>query len=246
MEDRQFDALVKQLSQTRLSRLAVLRGMTAGAATALTGMILSPAESAAKVRRRKRRRRRDRKRDKVTLCHCPSKTLGTCQTIKVSSSAVVGHLAHGDFLGACEDFTVPALPQGATCTPLLQACAPTWLGGHPCCDAKAVCMPTNDTVPFAACVDATARPVPPWNDELEGECTSDAFCQANFSDPNIACLPTTLLTCDYRTKTSCCQRKTCPRGQGCAGGVACCLALADFEEHCCASGQSCTAAGCAL
>ena len=242
MEDRQFDALVKQLTRTRFSRPAVLRGMAAGAVAGLAGMMVSPAESAAKSRQRKRRRRRN----KVALCHCPSQIPGTCKTIKVSPSAVAGHLVHGDLPGACEGFTVPPLAAGATCTPLLQACAPTWLGGNPCCDAKAECRVTNDTVPFMACVDVTARPVPPWNSELDGECTSDAFCQANFSDPNIACLPKTVLTCDYRTKSKCCQRKVCPRGQGCAGGVACCASPPIGEEHCCAPGQSCYATGCTL
>jgi hypothetical protein len=60
MEDRQFDALIKRLTQTHLSRLDVMRGVAAGAFAVLTGVSLSPEESAARRKRKNRRKRNHR------------------------------------------------------------------------------------------------------------------------------------------------------------------------------------------
>src|SRR5215213_10692024 len=41
--------------------------------------------------------------DRVTICHIPPGNPGNAHTITVGAPAVDAHLAHGDFLGACED-----------------------------------------------------------------------------------------------------------------------------------------------
>nr|HNB50647.1 DUF5666 domain-containing protein [Anaerolineales bacterium] len=41
--------------------------------------------------------------DNVTICHIPSGNPSNAQTITVAASAVDAHLAHGDYLGACQD-----------------------------------------------------------------------------------------------------------------------------------------------
>ena len=40
--------------------------------------------------------------EKVTICHLPPGNPANSQTITVGAAAVPAHLAHGDYLGACE------------------------------------------------------------------------------------------------------------------------------------------------
>jgi hypothetical protein len=56
MDTERFDALVKRLETTRLTRGGAVRGLMAGALAAVAGAALSADETDAKRRRRRRRR----------------------------------------------------------------------------------------------------------------------------------------------------------------------------------------------
>jgi hypothetical protein len=242
MDDRQFDALVMRLTQTRLSRLQAVRRAAASALICLAGVSLSTDESAAKPQQRRaqhegngRKRGNDKKAKKnanLALCHQPGTPAE--KTILVAPDAVPGHLRHGDTLGPCGHIITQPPPPAGGCTPLLQVCWPEWLGGNPCCDANADCLYVNADVPAFFCLD----------DSKTG-CTSDADCVKRFSDPNIACLPHYAATC--RSGVSrCCQRRTCDPNHQCAQGAVCCASGGSFPDAvCCAAGQICnTITGC--
>jgi hypothetical protein len=84
MDGPTFDVLVKQLTQKRLTRLALLRGVAASALGGVTGATLAEARA---------------QQARVTLCHKP----GTADeaTIEVAEPAAEAHLGHGDTLGPC-------------------------------------------------------------------------------------------------------------------------------------------------
>ena len=102
MEGETFDDLVKRLTQTRLSRVAAVRGVLASAVVGLTGATRA-AETAARKRgkgkgkgnkRKGKRHVQAQAQPTVTLCH-------NGQTREVAQAALPGHLKHGDTLGPC-------------------------------------------------------------------------------------------------------------------------------------------------
>jgi hypothetical protein len=128
MEEGQFDALVKQVAQVRLSRLDALRGLAAGVVAGLAGVVRSEAESAAKSRHRPRTRKSQaahgQGQPKVTICH-------KGQTLEVAAPALNAHLAHGDTIGPC------GAPGGGTCRGLNELCG--LLAGSCCPGAGIIC-----------------------------------------------------------------------------------------------------------
>jgi hypothetical protein len=240
MDPTRFDRLARALGRPASRRDTL--GVLGGALALLRSTGLAQADPATTGRKagatsRGRGKREDApEQSTFPVCH-------NGKTLMLPIPAVQAHLNHGDMLGACGS-TISQPPQGTgQCTPLLQVCWPSWLGGNACCDANAECLPANLTVPAFFCLDKSTT-----------ACTSDAECQARFTDPNIACLPHFPATCRVvprngieKQVSSCCQRKLCPGGQGCAAGVACCDSPgSSLKEVCCAPGQSCTGTGCLL
>src|SRR5829696_6932868 len=100
MDGPTFDHLVKRLTQKRLTRGGLLRGVAASAVGAVTGATL--AEAAAQPK------------PKVTLCH--NRGGPAEQTREVPHPAVAAHLGHGDTLGPCPALgTPPSACAGGEC-----------------------------------------------------------------------------------------------------------------------------------
>jgi hypothetical protein len=51
-------------------------------------------------------------KDRVTICHIPPGNEQARHTLVISKSALAAHLAHGDFIGTCEDKPKPGNPKG--------------------------------------------------------------------------------------------------------------------------------------
>jgi hypothetical protein len=153
MDGEAFDALVKRLTQTRLSRLEAVRGVLATAVVGLPGVFLA-ADTAAKRKRKGARKKggkgkkpsHDRHHKlqrqgptKVTLCH-------NGQTIAVPPSAVSAHLGHGDTLGACGAPT----PSPEACAGIVDGPDPTGQCSH-CCQGVCCQLPANQCNPAGLC-----------------------------------------------------------------------------------------------
>ena len=158
MDDPQFDALVKRLTQRRLSRLDALRAVAASALAGMRGLALTADKSAAKLshgtrqgkdkpgkgehkRNAKRKDQRGHARAqgqaKVTLCH-------QGQTIDVPPSAVQTHLTHGDTVGACDAPT----PGPESCAGVVDGPDPSGQCSH-CCQGVCCQLPANQCNPPA-------------------------------------------------------------------------------------------------
>jgi hypothetical protein len=215
MDPSRFDRLARSLARpaSRRDALGVLGGALA---------LLGPASGRAQNRPRQQHAHRHVGADqpKVPVCH-------KGKTLLLPYPAVPAHLDHGDTLGSCgTSLTQPPPPTGG-CTPLLQICWPTWLGGNPCCDANAECHYVNGDVPAFFCLDAN-----------KAGCTSDTECRARFTDRNIACLQRFPATC-LPGVTTCCQRKLCPTGFECGAGAVCCNSGATLLQNaCCSANQT--------
>ena len=223
MDDRRFDGLLRVLHSrpggSRRALLAVFAGLGLPTASAL--------EAVAGHRKHKGKGKGHGKdKDKIHVCHCAPSHPSRCQTLRVPPAAVPGHLGHGDTLGPCgSSLTQPPPPTGG-CTPLLQICWPSWLGGNPCCDTNAECLYVNGDVPAFFCLD-----------QSKTGCTSDAECRARFTDPNIACLHHFPATCRSGV-ARCCQRKTCPTGDECEDAACCNSGASLLQNVCCAAGKN--------
>ena len=122
MDGGQFDKLIARFGATRLTRVAALRGLVAGAVAALAGAGLpSDATDAADRRRRKR-----------TICHCPDTDPKNCATLRLRRKRAKRHLRRhpNDYKGACQKQPKPPKsPKPApTCTE--EECAAI---GQVCC-----------------------------------------------------------------------------------------------------------------
>jgi hypothetical protein len=73
MDATTFDALIKRLAATRLTRLTALRGLAAGGVAALTGVRLFSEEGEAKKKNNQK---------KISICVCGDANPSTCKTQK--------------------------------------------------------------------------------------------------------------------------------------------------------------------
>ena len=100
MDGERFDALIRQLGATRLTRMRALRGVAASAAAALMGAgLVSTTTEAADRRRRKR-----------TICHCPDTDPKNCRTLRLRRKRARRHLRRhpNDYKGECRKQPKPA------------------------------------------------------------------------------------------------------------------------------------------
>jgi len=104
MDAERFDAMIKRLGTTRLTRMRALRGVAASAVAALIGAALLPADAADRHRRRRKR----------TICHCPDTDPKNCKTLRLRRKRAKRHLRQhpNDYKGECRKQPNPA----PTCT----------------------------------------------------------------------------------------------------------------------------------
>lgn len=148
MENQQFDALVKEMTQTRLSRLATLRGLAVGALTGLAGAGLLSADAEGKQRNKGKGKDKSKGKGKgkgkahknktgqddakgehwgwpqgsgkrVEICHCPA-----CHTLNLPEKAAQLHLKQHptDRVGSCAAQTTTTT---TTAAPTTTTAAPT-------------------------------------------------------------------------------------------------------------------------
>jgi hypothetical protein len=186
MDDQHFDDLAKRLTQTRLSRFAVVRGVLVSAVVGLTG-VTRAAETAA--RKRGKGNKGQGKRDipasgptKVTLCHHG-------QTITVPPSAVPTHLQHGDTVGAC-----------AAPTPGPEACAGVVNGPDPTGQCRWCCKEVCCQLPANQC------------NVVSGLCCAPNCANRECGDDGCG----NGQTCGCGAGGTCTPGGVCPAGQTCA------------------------------
>jgi hypothetical protein len=102
MEHGSFDAWIRQLGTTRLTRSHALRGLFAGAMGIVAGAALLADEGVAKHKSNKqggRTHARAQKADagKVTICHFTHSAKNPYEIISVSANNLDAHEKHGDF-----------------------------------------------------------------------------------------------------------------------------------------------------
>ncbi|PKN54934.1 MAG: hypothetical protein CVU56_23935 [Deltaproteobacteria bacterium HGW-Deltaproteobacteria-14] len=122
--------------------------------------------------------------DKFEVCHVPPGNAANFHTITVSANAVDKHLAHGDFLGACDEFCAELCDDGDACTVSdnalceVDGCPPQTPVD---CDDSDIC--TADTCDSAtgACVYTTA-PLSTENLECATRCTELLAFDPTFTD----------------------------------------------------------------
>jgi hypothetical protein len=95
MDSDRFDAVIRRVGTTQLTRGTALRGLAGGALAAVLGTALAAHETDAKKKRRRRKRKRG---PKVTICHFTGSQSHPYQIITIPRSAFAKHVAnHGDF-----------------------------------------------------------------------------------------------------------------------------------------------------
>lgn len=75
---------------TQKKRILTLATLAIGIVALATTLVVATPASAAK-------------QEKVTICHVPPGNPDNAHTIIVGAPSVPAHLAHGDFVGACDD-----------------------------------------------------------------------------------------------------------------------------------------------
>jgi hypothetical protein len=126
MDGLTFDALVQRLTQARLTRGALLRGVAASAVGGVTGATRAEAIAQPKP--------------KVTLCH-------EGRTIEIPEAAVPGHRKHGDTLGPCDTPTTTTTAAPDPCTGVEN--------GTPCGGEGSGLRCCNGVCPSPTCLSAT-------------------------------------------------------------------------------------------
>ncbi len=137
MEGSQFDHLVKRLGTTRLTRLAALRGLVAGALAGATGVGLTRETGAKK-------NNKDEK--EIRICNCASSNPSTCKTQKKEKKKAKKTLRRNPcaYKGRCQSgvsgcaATAPVVPPaGVTPLPPAQCQAGQTACGAGCCPNSA-------------------------------------------------------------------------------------------------------------
>ena len=128
MDGERFDALIRRLGTTRLTRMRALRGAAGSAAALMAAALVATTTEAADRRRRKR-----------TICHCPDTDPKNCVTLRLRRKRARRHLRRhpNDYKGECRKQPKPA----TTCTTDAD-CAAT---GQVCCTTgkkAGTCQPT--------------------------------------------------------------------------------------------------------
>jgi hypothetical protein len=115
MDGERFDALIRRLGTTRLTRMRALRGVAGSAAALMAAALVATTEAA------------DRRRRKRTICHCPDTDPKNCTTLRLRRRRARRHLRRhpNDYKGECRKQPKPA----PTCTTDAD-CAAT---GQVCC-----------------------------------------------------------------------------------------------------------------
>ena len=120
MDAERFDAMIKRLGTTRLTRMRALRGVAASAAAALIGAALVPAAADAADRHRRRKR---------TICHCPDTDPKNCKTLRLRRKRAKRHLRQhpNDYKGECQKQPnpTPTCTTDADCAATGQICCTT-------------------------------------------------------------------------------------------------------------------------
>ena len=122
--------------------------------------------------------------DKFEVCHVPPESAANFHTITVSANAVDKHLAHGDFLGACDAFCASLCDDGDACTVSDNALCE--VDGCPLqapvdCDDSDVCTADACDSATGACV-YTAAPLSTENLECATRCTELLAFDPTFTD----------------------------------------------------------------
>jgi hypothetical protein len=193
MDSERFDAMIRRLGTTRLTRAAALRGLASGAVLTVVSSVSGELTSEAKSKKRrksKQRRRAGRVQSeraaqadagKVAICHFTGSETNPYVVIEISGNAVEKHVAnHDDFAindedGCCLD---------SDCTEFENSfCDEDAEGGAQC-----ACAPTDREV---ACADNCGETV---SDGCGGEYACDPCC----SEPS---------TCT--NSSQCCDGRIC-------------------------------------
>ena len=103
MDGERFDALIRRLGTTRLTRKRALHGVAGSAAALMAAALVATTTEAADRRRRKR-----------TICHCPDTDPKNCVTLRLRRKRARRHLRRhpNDYKGECRKQPKPA----PTCT----------------------------------------------------------------------------------------------------------------------------------
>ena len=103
MDAERFDAMIRRLGTTQLTRKRALRGVVGSAAALMGAALVSTTNEAADRRRRKR-----------TICHCPDTDPKNCVTLRLRRRRARRHLRRhpNDYKGECRKQPKPA----PTCT----------------------------------------------------------------------------------------------------------------------------------
>jgi hypothetical protein len=164
MDGSRFDALVRNLSAKRVSRLDALRGLAATAAAAVAGVALFSHESEAKNNGPKS----NPKGKKKTICHCGTFDPSSCITLKPRPKSAKKHLKHQcDYAGPCVAGKVGCpIPSGGGPQPSVSCTT-----NGDCLDASAPCCNTlaSGVKECGSCPPDTCLAVP---------CTEDAACNS--------------------------------------------------------------------
>ena len=115
----------------------------------------------------------EEKNEKVVICHIPPGNTGSAHTIEISLSAIDSHLAHGDYLGQCNE-TEPVEP--------------------PDCVSDADCD-INETCANNVCIVIDDDDIDEDDTDDEFECVTDLECEENQECLNNNCVDI-CLDCD--------------------------------------------------
>jgi hypothetical protein len=242
MDAEKFDALIKGLSQTRLTRVSALRSFVAGLATAVTGLGLSAVDSEAKKKRKgKRGKKRKAKKNKKqrgstgSPCGC-SEDLSPKQCPVHSGIEYTCKLCPGISKGsvqvACDGDQPSCVCQktgqgkGAGCVvngqhfnpgEPVDVCSPERCGTDTCependCQTNCTCNPDTGK---CECDEVACHP----ENECEENCVCNpnkgCKCQAKVCQPENPCQ--TNCICNPKTGDCECETKVCVDKDGCTG-----------------------------
>jgi hypothetical protein len=177
MDGTTFDALIKRLATTPLSRSTALRGLAASAA-ALAGVTLTAEPGAAKKNKRK-------------ICHCTDEKSTSCKDIEVGKKAAKRHIKKHDcdYRRECKGRSGCCFADSQACTTSTQCCSGfcgdgTCRPSDSCAVQGTIC---NDNCCTGECLDNLCRPTGACKEltiacGVPGDCCS-GNCTGGFCAP---------------------------------------------------------------